>query len=287
MERKCSVRAQRTPTLSDPAHRPATRPRSTPHPMEDLQRSIGNQAVQRLINSPCAQAKSVRPSEDQTEPEEMVAEDVMRMPLTSTPAQNALQEKCPECEAGKGGCSTCGHDDAGTPPAPAPTAPAPAPAPPPPPTYTFISRGSYGQTAANFTRPTCVAAAPPATTVSLAAGSAAPSITVFPNGTYSVQRNDGVMQTATCTRSAAGLAATQAHEQSHANGATAAVAAANTAQGLPKTFATAGECATALSAWNTSVNAAWANEVSHGPGTNPPTAQTFTQEHAAGSCTFV
>jgi hypothetical protein len=155
-------------------------------------------------------------------------------------------------------------------------------------TYTFISRGSYGQTTPGFTRPSCVAGAPGTST--LAAGTAVPTVTVFPTGTYQVRRNDGVVQTATCTRSAAGLAATQTHENSHAAGARAGVAAANTAQGLPKNFATPAECAAALpavlTAWNTSVNAAWANEVAHGPGTNPPTAATFTEENAAGTCTF-
>jgi hypothetical protein len=155
-------------------------------------------------------------------------------------------------------------------------------------TYTFISRGSYGETTPGFTRPSCVASAAGAST--MVAGSAAPTITVFPNGTYQVTRNDGVVKTATCTRLAAGLAATQAHENSHAAGARAAVAAANTAQGLPQNFATPALCASALpavlTAWNTPVDAAWANEVSHGPGTNPPTPQTFTQENAAGTCTF-
>jgi hypothetical protein len=160
-----------------------------------------------------------------------------------------------------------------------------APVAPPVPTYTFNSRGSYGDTAANFTRPACAAVA--AGGASLSAGAAAPVVRVFPNGTYRVTRNDGVVQTATCTRLAAGLAATQTHENSHAAGATNAVAAANTAAGLPRNFAAMGDCTTALATWNASVNAAWANEVSHGPGTMAPTAQTFTEEHAAGGCTFV
>ena len=155
-------------------------------------------------------------------------------------------------------------------------------------TYTFISRGSYGETTPGFTRPTCAAGAGGAST--LVAGSAAPNVNVFPNGTYQVRRNDGVVQTATCTRSAAGLALTQAHENHHAAGAQAGVTAANTAQGLPKNFATPALCAAALpavaTAWNATVNAAWANEIAHGPGTSPPTAQTFTQENAAGTCAF-
>ncbi|MBE9549529.1 MAG: DUF4157 domain-containing protein [Proteobacteria bacterium] len=151
-------------------------------------------------------------------------------------------------------------------------------------TYTFISRGSYGQTAPGFTRPSCAIIGGASV---LVVGSAAPTITVFPRGTYRVRRNDGVLKTATCTRLAAGLAATTVHENSHASGARSAVTSANTAQGLPRIFATPAACPGAfLPAWNTSVNAAWANEVAHGPGTNPPTAQTFTQENAAGTCTF-
>ena len=125
-------------------------------------------------------------------------------------------------------------------------------------------------------------------------GSANPSVNVYPNGTYSVRRDDGVVQTATCTRSAAGLAATTAHENSHATGARNAAIAANTAAGLPITYTglfSGFECAMAMpaivAAWNTSTAAAWQNEKNHGPGTNPPTAATFTDEHAAGSCTFV
>jgi hypothetical protein len=155
-------------------------------------------------------------------------------------------------------------------------------------TYTYLSRGSYGQTSPGFTRPSCVTTA--AGTSTLVAGSASPTVTVFPNGTYRVRRNDGVEQTATCTRSAAGRAATQAHEDSHAAGARKGVSDANSAQGLPKNYATPAACAAALpailTAWNAVVDAAWANEVAHGPGTNPPTAATFVEEHAAGLCTF-
>ena len=155
-------------------------------------------------------------------------------------------------------------------------------------TFIFISRGSYGETTPNITRPSCAAGAG---TTTLVAGSAAPTVAVFPNGTYRVRRNDGVVQTATCTRLAAGLAATQAHEDHHVAGINAGVAAANTAGGLPQNFATAAPCTAALPSvlapWNTSIAAVLANEAAHGPGTNPPTAQTFPQEHAAGTCAFV
>lgn len=156
-------------------------------------------------------------------------------------------------------------------------------------TYTFISRGSYGATSPGFRRPSCSAGAA-AGTSTLVAGSATPTVTVYPNGTYSVRRNDGVLKTATCARLAAGLALTQAHEDSHAAGARTGVTTANAAQGLPRNFPDAAACSAALpgilTAWNTTVDTAWANEVSHGPGTNQPTAQTFTEENAAGTCTF-
>jgi Domain of unknown function (DUF4157) len=238
-----------------------------------------------------------------------VAKNLVPMSVSFGPSQNAtapVQKKYPTCEAG-GNCPKC-SDNGGI---PEPASPVPAalgpegavPMQAPPPvvapavhTYTFISRGSYGQTTPGFTQPSCAAGAA-AGTATLVGGSASPSVTVFPNGTYQVRRDDGVVQTATCTRSAAGLAATTAHENSHAAGARAGATAANTAAGLPQNFAdsaantAAAQCAAALpgarTTWNATANAAWQNEVTHGPGTNPPTAQTFTQEHAAGSCTFV
>jgi len=156
-------------------------------------------------------------------------------------------------------------------------------------TYTFISRGSYGSTSPGFRRPSCSAGAA-AGTSTIIAGSATPTVTVFPNGTYSVRRNDGVLKTAICGRLAAGLALTQAHEDSHAAGARTGVSTANAAQGLPRNYPDAAACSAALpgilTAWNTTVDTAWANEVTHGPGTNQPTAQTFTEENAAGTCTF-
>lgn len=199
------------------------------------------------------------------------------------PVDQLASSDCTASESGSCGCSKCSDGPEAAVPMQA------APAAPPAPTYTLISRGSYGQTAANFTRPTCTATAAGGAT--LTAGAAAPAITVFPNGTYQVTRNDGVVQTATCVRLAAGLALTQTHENSHAAGATNAVAAANTAGALPRNFATMAACTTAatpiLATWNASVNAAWNNEITHGPGTNPPTAATFAQEHAAGGCAFV
>lgn len=285
-----------------------------------LQRRIGNQAVQRRLKANTVNAKGVVPTarsvangggldarvagtgvnaatydEDTSVPEERESIEpcgdqmraVMGISTYGQPklnissagdqfeqeADRVAKNECASSEGVPCSCPTCAEG-----PIPAQDGH----------TYTFLSRGSYGQTVPNFTRPSCTPAAAGAAT--LVAGSAAPAITVYPTGTYRVRRDDGVVQTATCTRLPAGLAATRAHEQSHANGARAAVTAANTAGGLPRNFATAAACSAAappiLSAWNTSVNAAWANEVAHGPGTNPPTPQTFTQEHAAGNCTF-
>jgi hypothetical protein len=166
--------------------------------------------------------------------------------------------------------------------------PAPAPAPAPTFTYTFMSRGSYGETAGNFTAPRCLPGGRGSAV--LQAGVARPAVTVFPNGTYRVRRNDGVVQNATCRRLAAGLAATRTHENSHAAGARRGVADANRAATLPRNFATAAECTAAapgiITAYNAVLDPVWQNEITHGPGTNPPTAQTFNEENAAGTCTF-
>jgi hypothetical protein len=254
--------------------------RASLHPIHQLRGALGNRAFGQFIQ---ARLKISQSRDEYEKEEDLVPEDVMRMPVASTPSQNAsapLEKKCPICEGGQGNCPKCSNDDAGTPP---------PPPPPPAHTYTFISRGSYGETAPNFTPPSCGAGAAPGT-ATMVAGSASPNVNVFPNGTYQVRRDDGVEQTATCTRSAAGLAATTAHENSHAAGARNGAAAANTAAALPQNFDTPALCSAALpaivAAWNASVAVVWTNEVNHGPGTNPPTAQTFTQENAAGSCTF-
>jgi hypothetical protein len=229
-------------------------------------------------DQPCPLLRAKAAARDEGSPEEHESEspcgDCRR------PADQAATNDCTASDrtASQGkscGCAKCTSDESGT--------AVPMQATPPAHTYTLVPpRGSYGDTAANITPPTCTATA--AGGASMTAGSAAPTIRVFANGTYQVDRNDGVRQTATCTRLPAGLTATRTHEESHATGARNAVTAANTAAGTA--FATMGACTAALATWNTSVNAAWNNEVSHGPGTNPPTAATFAQEHAAGGCTF-
>jgi hypothetical protein len=229
-------------------------------------------------DQPCPLLRAKATARDEGSPEEHESEspcgDCRR------PADQAATNDCTASDrtASQGkscGCAKCTSDESGT--------AVPMQATPPAHTYTLVPpRGSYGDTAANITPPTCTATA--AGGASMTAGSAAPTIRVFANGTYQVDRNDGVRQTATCTRLPAGLTATRTHEESHATGARNAVTAANTAAGTA--FATMGACTAALATWNTSVNAAWNNEVTHGPGTNPPTAATFVEEHAAGGCTF-
>jgi hypothetical protein len=262
------------------------------HPMDGRTRAamesvFGHDLRGLRIHSDSAAAATL-PGDEFLPGAEPLEEDVIPTSGESMTSQNASPAalgECHACESGHGICPECASAAApedlvhGRPALETPAQNH---------TYTFTSRGSYGQTSPGFTRPSCAAGAGGAAT--LVAGSASPTITVFPTGTYRVRRDDGVEQTATCTRLAAGLAATRAHEESHATGARAGVASANSAQGLPRNFPTAAACATALpgilAAWNTTVNAAWANEVAHGPGTNPPTPQTFTEEHAAGTCTF-
>jgi RHS repeat-associated protein len=152
-------------------------------------------------------------------------------------------------------------------------------------TYTYISRESYGETTPNFTKPSCNECV-------LSAGSAAPNVDVFARGTYKVTGDDGKSYTASCTRDPAGFALTKQHEDGHAKGAKTAVTDANTAQSLPKTYATAADCKAALpkisEEWSKSVNAKWLIETGHRPGamSGPPTEQTFDAENKSGQCTF-
>ncbi|MFH1009994.1 MAG: RHS repeat-associated core domain-containing protein [bacterium] len=155
-------------------------------------------------------------------------------------------------------------------------------------TYSYISRGSYGATTPNFAPPQC-AKQDPCEWI-LNGGTANPHIDVYDTATYKVRGSDGRLYEATCTRSAAGKAATRAHEEAHAAAARAAVATANATAGLPQTFPSEQQCmnrlAAIIGAWNKFVNDAWANQMAHGPGAPQPTPQTFDEENAAGNCTF-
>ena len=102
-----------TKVKDSPAHANTIRkqtPASSRHPLLGLQQSIGNQAVQRLINSPYIQAKlQVSTPGDPFEQEaDRVADRVMRMaepgPVSScSSCANAgpIQRACAECEAKK------------------------------------------------------------------------------------------------------------------------------------------------------------------------------------------
>jgi len=85
VERQAVGKAQKSPVGA--GHGPAQSARSvTRHPLIELQQSIGNQAVQRLINSPYIQAKlQVSTPGDPFEQEaDRVADTVMRMPEPAT-----------------------------------------------------------------------------------------------------------------------------------------------------------------------------------------------------------
>jgi hypothetical protein len=144
-------------------------------------------------DQPCPLLRAKAAARDEGSPEEHESEspcgDCRR------PADQAATNDCTASDrtASQGkscGCAKCTSDESGT--------AVPMQATPPAHTYTLVPpRGSYGDTAANITPPTCTATA--AGGASMTAGSAAPTIRVFANGTYQVDRNDGVRQTATCT----------------------------------------------------------------------------------------
>ena len=108
MGRETVTTASKTSTPSSFVRRqpPA---RSTVHPIAKLQKSIGNQAIQRLINSHYIQAKlQVGPPGDQLEQEaDRMADTVMRMrddqvnpgaTVSNRTQISRLQRKCTECE---------------------------------------------------------------------------------------------------------------------------------------------------------------------------------------------
>src|SRR6185312_3439930 len=99
MAHKQVAKSQRIPSRNDPAVRPSPRPRSSGHPLAVLQRSIGNGAVQRMINSRYIQAKlSVSSPGDQFEQEaDQVADKVMRMP----DAANVVAPAVPTAHGGQ------------------------------------------------------------------------------------------------------------------------------------------------------------------------------------------
>src|SRR5215213_839867 len=83
MERQPPAKVQKTPLRVKPPQAKPEQSRPASHPLLGLQRSVGNRAVQRLINSPYIQAKlQVSTPEDPSEQEaDRMAETVMRMTL--------------------------------------------------------------------------------------------------------------------------------------------------------------------------------------------------------------
>ncbi|HLB70567.1 MAG TPA: hypothetical protein VJJ51_05935, partial [Candidatus Methanoperedens sp.] len=77
-------------------------PRSMSSPVDRilyLQRTIGNQAVQRLIKSGALQAKLRigQPGDIYEQEADRVAEQVMKMPDVSSDKDNRILRKCPKC----------------------------------------------------------------------------------------------------------------------------------------------------------------------------------------------
>lgn len=79
------------------------------HPIPQLQRAIGNQAVQRLIRSRTLQAKLavIQPSDIYEQEADRVAEQVIRMPAPT------LQRACAPCAAGGPPCPKCENEKTG------------------------------------------------------------------------------------------------------------------------------------------------------------------------------
>src|SRR5437867_11631155 len=73
------------------------------NPILQLQQTLGNQAVQRLLQSGAIQArlKVSRPGDIYEQEADRVAEQVMRMP------ERALQRSCAACGAGVSPCTQC------------------------------------------------------------------------------------------------------------------------------------------------------------------------------------
>ena len=110
MERQAVTNVPKTATRNHSVQRQSAAPSSQGHHITELQRSIGNQAVQRLIDSHYIQAKlSVSSPADPLEHEaDQVAETVMRMPdpratarvrVSNQPSISRLFRKCSGCDA--------------------------------------------------------------------------------------------------------------------------------------------------------------------------------------------
>jgi len=123
MERQGIAKVQGKPARGNPVRRRAAAAPSAGHPLANLQRSVGNQAVQRLISSPYIQAKlQVSTPGDRYEREaDRVADTVMRMPepqsdsgatVSNRTQISRIQRKCSECEKEvQRQCSGCEEED--------------------------------------------------------------------------------------------------------------------------------------------------------------------------------
>jgi hypothetical protein len=104
VERKGVGKVQKSPVVGGRVPAQSSARSSVPrHPLIELQRSIGNQAVQRLINSPIIQAKlQVSTPDDPFEQEaDRVADTVMRMPEPASGTlvqRHVIQRPGSECE---------------------------------------------------------------------------------------------------------------------------------------------------------------------------------------------
>ena len=97
MERQAVAKVQGTPTGNNHLHRQSPASSSAGHPLLELQRSIGNQAVQRLIRSPYIQARLQisKPGDPFEHEADRVADTVMRMaePQSTQEETTRIQEK--------------------------------------------------------------------------------------------------------------------------------------------------------------------------------------------------
>ena len=91
MERQAIAKVQKMPTGNNHPQKQFARSSSAAHPLRELQRSIGNQAVQRLISSPYIQTKlNVSTPGDPSEQEaDRVADTVMRMTVPQATQKEA------------------------------------------------------------------------------------------------------------------------------------------------------------------------------------------------------
>ena len=93
MERQTLTKVQKMPSGNDHLNIQPARSSSSRNPLLELQRSVGNQAIQRLTSSPFIQTKlQVSTPEDESEQEaDRVADTVMRMPEPTVSRQAVVQ----------------------------------------------------------------------------------------------------------------------------------------------------------------------------------------------------